>query len=290
MRLAHQPVRMPVAALAILSMFAVAMASGSSAHAADDAVSYQRTAYDGTIWQVSETTLSPLTWDQWSALGFPDWVPASTEYLKVLDMPTVYAVTRLDGADDGTVVDVITYPEYQQAGYPAVRSTPWMDGLTLKHWATSPDLIVTDPAGYSHTLTASEWQDAGFPPYIDKVDQGFVQMSWDGSGGIAYMCSLSAGKGGRLTYSQWVAAGSPTPSHMTRTPGDLVIQVPGRAPRIDYVGPMSRSYPRTLGGQLRPLELTYAEWSAMGRPAPWVTNTWDDLPTTCGYDSPALTD
>lgn len=251
---------------------ALGLVAPSAAIAAD--VSYERTAYDGTIWQVTPDGVHALSWTEWSDLGFPGFVAADTEYVRVAPFATVYAVTWFDLAQQ-EFTEPITYPEFRAAGQPRPQVVAWSDDIEVHKWPTSPELFAVDPTGSTVKLSYAQWSAAGFPGFVDRSNRGFVSMTWDGSGAIAYMCDIAAGRGGRLTYEQWLSHGSPTPTKVKRTNADFVYKLAGTSSStIYYSGPVVRTYaPETLSSELPFRRLTYAEWQGMGQPAPLVTNT-----------------
>lgn len=184
-------------------------------------------------------------------------------------MPTVYGVTTFPGGD--VVTEPITAAEYRAAKAPRVTKAAWVKakGLKVVKWQTSCELIAVDPNRNTHKLTYAQWKAAGLPAYENRRNRGFIRMSWDRSGAIAYMCDVGGGFGGRITYAEWRALGAPTPQVVTRTRGDLVWKIP-ESELIDFGGPVTVSYPAEKAtGWLRMLE--YAEWVAMGAPKPVST-------------------
>lgn len=247
----------------------------STASASVDA-KYVRTVYDGTIWEVTAEGAVPLSWPEWEARGFPAFQNADTQYGKVLDLPTVYASTTF--TPDIQLVEAITFPELQAAGFPRIVPLPWIEDIAVHQWSGSPELFATDRNGYVQKLNWSQWSGAGFPSFEVRDNRGFVQMSWDATGGIAYMCDIAAGRGGRLTWDQWSSLGFPTPQRVTRTSNDTVLRIdtPWNVSRgtISYVGPVTVAYPPTIGSGRNLRDLTYSEWRSMGSPTPWLTNTY----------------
>lgn len=275
----------------------VVVLSGVQPAFAEDPFDYVRTPYDGTIWEVGDGGAWPLTFERWRGLGYPAWVNSETEYVKVMDIPTVYAYTSFERAN-AVLNEPITYKQYRAAGGPRVSSVPWWDGITVHRWSTQPELFATDVTGYVKKLTYSEWRDAGFPEFATRSNRGFVRMAWDGSGAIAYMCDLSAGRGGKISYSDWITAGRPTPQTVSRTARDIVFQ--WNTPRhtaagtLTYFGPIAMTYPLPAVGQVSEpnlgRDLTYPEWRGMGSPTPYLTNTVYTENFMCGADRPGLSE
>lgn len=246
-----------------------ALLAAPAAHAAPAAPDYVRTAYDGAIYEVTDDDARALTFDDWAQLGFPAFDEAATVYQKVLSFPTVSAITFFERAGVELTQDV-TWDEYRNAGFPSITTAVWGPDISVHKWGTSDELIAEDAAGDTLKLSYPQWRDAGFPAFTAREGRGFVRLSWDGGGGIAYMCDTAAGKGGRLTYEQWTSLGSPTPLAVTRTANDAVRRIsPGR-PGLTYVGAMNLAY--DPWGPLQPglsnRSLSYSEWVGMGSPAP----------------------
>ncbi len=253
----------------VLAVAAAALLTGvvaAPAYAEPAAPDYVRTTYDGTIYEVTDDDVVPLTFEEWSSLGFPGFSTASTSFEKVLTFPTVTAVTVFDRPGMYLEVDV-TWDEFQAAGYPPVAVQPWGPDISVHKWGTSPELLAEDRAGDILKLTYDQWRGAGFPSFTAREGRGFVHLTWDASGGIAYMCDTGAGKGGRLTYEQWTSLGSPTPLEVTRTANDTVRKFT-RSPSLTYVGAMNYNWSPNLSPGLGYRTLTYPEWLGMGSPAP----------------------
>ncbi len=255
----------------VLAVAAAALLTGAvaaPAYAEPAAPDYVRTTYDGTIYEVTDDDVVPLTFEEWSSLGFPGFSTASTSFEKVLTFPTVTAVTIFDRPGMYLEVDV-TWEEFQAAGYPPVAVQPWGPDISVHKWGTSPELLAEDRAGDILKLTYDQWRGAGFPSFTALEGRGFVHLSWDASGGIAYMCDTGAGKGGRLTYEQWVSLGSPTPLNVTRTANDVVLRWFTGQAQLNYIGAMNFPYDPGAAVQLPDVRpLTYGEWLGMGSPAP----------------------
>ncbi|MCY1716569.1 hypothetical protein OVA26_06350 [Microbacterium sp. SL62] len=254
---------------ALAASAALAGLFAPAAHAAPNAPEYVRTAYDGTIFEVTDDGAVALDFAEWSARGFPTFVDAKTTYEKILSFPTVIAVSAFDRAGIQIMQDV-DWNEYRAAGYPPVRTVAWGEGVSVHKWGTSAELLAEDHTGMVIKLTYGQWREAGYPSYQVRDGRGFVRLSWDAGGGIAYLCDTAAGKGGRVTYEQWTRAGSPTPMAVTRTANDAVWRIASRSSGLSYVGAMNLSYDPSSGLQppLSNRGLSYPEWVAMGRPAP----------------------
>ncbi len=246
--------------------------TGAEVAAAAD-IGFQHTAYDGTIWEVSAEGVRPLSWEEWAGLGFPSFTPAQTDYLRAAPFDTVYAVTWFEQSGD-EVTAVIDYQQFVDAGRPVPSVVPWIEEITVHKWDTGSELFAVDPTGSTARLTYAQWSAAEFPAATPRSNRGFVTMSWDRSGSIAYMCDIHAGRGNRLTYDQWRSLGSPTPMRVDRTAAEYLFKVAGSSSSaIYYSGPVVRTYnPGTISPESSNRSLTYLEWGAMGYPAPLVTN------------------
>lgn len=239
------------------------------ANAVAAAPDYIRTAYDGVIYEVTDDSAEPLSWEGWASRGFPGFQNADTLYYKVLSFKTVTAVTAFERA--GLEVDhPLTFDEYRNAGYPVITEAAWGPDIEVYKWSTSSELFAQDSSEEVVKLTYGQWRDAEFPAYSTRDNRGFVRLSWDGSGGIAYMCNIGGGRGGRLTYEQWSSLGSPTPAAVTRTANDAVWKISQYGDTLSYVGAMNLDYRPgdSLSAPLSNRSLLYAEWVAMGAPVP----------------------
>ncbi|HYI51847.1 MAG TPA: hypothetical protein VEX42_09755 [Microbacterium sp.] len=259
---------------AVTALMGVLIPTGAAVAEDVPPVMYERTAYDGTIWEVTATGAYALSYSEWSSRDFPAFTDADTEYVRAAPFNTVYAITTFELAQTEWT-DHIDYAQYVAAGQPRPTVVPWVEGIEVHKWPTSSELFGTDSAGATVRLSYAQWSAAGFPAFHARENRGFVAMTWDGSGAIAYMCDLAAGRGGRLTYDQWRSIGSPTPLRVNRTASDFVFKVPGSViPTVYYSGPVISPYapaPGPVGLGVRPL--TYTEWQGMGSPVPLITNT-----------------
>ncbi|MCK9913230.1 hypothetical protein MXD81_29025 [Microbacteriaceae bacterium K1510] len=295
----------------MLSFFHVVMAGvvaltgtsplGTAAPSAPPALSsYVRTAYDGVIYELNVGGSRALTWTDWESLGFPAFSDAETDYFKVLDLPTVYAYTYFESTDEEVLMS-IDFNQWTSAGWPVPARLAWADWIIAYKWPTSPEIFATDFSGSVQKLTFSQWRDAAFPTFESRDNRGFVAMSWDKSGAIAYLCDARSGKGGRISYADWLAWGSPTPQVVTRTTNDHIVQwdvdLRRATGEIDYIGPASISYTRAVPFTPSPTDmfgrhLSFTEWSAMGSPAPARTAAFSPLVNDiyCGSADPSPTD
>lgn len=214
---------------------------------------YVLTAYDGTIWRVSDTEIHALSYEEWAAAGFPQPEPAPTDYVRYPWSSTISAVTFFGQTRDQWVWRHITYSEWNRAGFPSPRSAGWIEGSVFYQWGTSDQIFVEDVGGVRHALSYGEWRDSGFEPFERRANQGFVRLTWDSS--IAFMADLPTGQGGPIGYSRWRDEGFPQPATAPRFAGDQVWRNYG-SPDIWYAGPTTNR------------RVTAQEWAVMGRPTP----------------------
>ncbi|MFM2721322.1 hypothetical protein [Microbacterium mcarthurae (nom. nud.)] len=218
---------------------------------------YFVTAYDGTVWRVTDTEIRALGYEEWKSAGFPSPAPAPTDYVKYPWSTTVSAVTFFGQSRERWVWRHVSFAEWTRAGQPYPRNAGWIEGSTYYQWATSSQIFVQDVGGVRHALTYAEWRDSGFEPFQRRSNEGFVKLSWDDS--IAFLTDVQRGQGGPIGFDRWRSEGYPQPSVAARFPGDQVWRTYG-SPDIWYEGPTTF---RRING---------AEWAAMGRPAPTVRN------------------
>ncbi len=222
---------------------------------APPAPSYFVTKYDGTVWLVSSAEIRALSYEEWSAAGFPPPTPAPTDYVRYPWSSTISAVTFFGEARERWVWRHVSFTEWSRAGFPTARIAGWIDGSVYYRWATSDQIFVQDVGGVRHALSYAEWRDSGFEPFETRANQGFVRLTWDSS--IAFLSDVRAGQGGPIGYDRWRSEGFPQQATAPRFAGDQVWRVYG-SPDIWYAGPTTN---RRVNAQ---------EWAAMGRPAPEV--------------------
>lgn len=219
------------------------------------ATKYYVTKYDGTVWAVSASSITALTYAQWQSLGFPTPQPAPTDYVKYPWSSTISAVTIFGKDQSRWVWHHVSLSEWNRAGRPAPRTAGWIKDSSYYQWTGSNQIFVQDVGGVKHALSYAEWQASGFQPFTKRENQGFVKLSWDGS--IAFLSNFSAGQGGPISYAQWRAEGFPQPTIAARFPGDQLYKFNGER-EIWYAGPTVN---RTI---------SYAEWAATGYATPSV--------------------
>lgn len=218
-------------------------------------VKYYVTRYDNTVWAVTPTTITALSFPQWQAAGSPPPFSAPTEYVRYPWSTTISAVTMFGTDQSRWIWRHLTLEEWNRVGRPTPRIAGWIKDSVYYQWAGSAQIFVQDAGGVKHALTYAEWQTSGFQPFQKRATQGFVKLSWDGN--IAFLTDYAAGKGGPIDRKQWEAEGFPTPTVATRFPGDQLYKFNGD-PTIWYAGPTVN----------RPI--TYAEWGLLGYPSPTI--------------------
>lgn len=215
---------------------------------------YYRTAYDGSIWRVEGTSVKALSYQDWKAAGFPAWQNAPTDYVRYPWSSSISAVTFFGQNPAQWVWKHLDYSSWSAAGRPNPRTAGWIEGSSIHQWSTGSELFLRDIGGVVHRLDYREWQATGFRGYERKANQGFVKLSWDASGTVAFLCDIAGGKGTRVDYRSWAGEGAPSPLSVSRTPGDVVWR--GSGSQLHYWGPVAD------------LVLSYRQWQAMGSPAP----------------------
>ena len=250
--------------VAIALSLALTSTSAQSAPVVDG---YYLLAYSGDIYRVSSggTTIRYVSYDEWSAAGFPAPRPAPTEYVRYVWSPSITAVTRFDpDSADTWMWEYVDFPAWVRAGSPVPQVANFIYGSYFYKWATSNELFVEDPGGVNHHLTFAEWQATGPQPFVARSDEGFVKLSWSGTPEIARMSSLATGRGAPISFTAWVEEALPTPRIVSRVTRDQFYRNYNTS-TIWYAGPTMH----------RPI--TYPEWQAAGAPAPLLVNvpsTW----------------
>ncbi|MFE6236719.1 M15 family metallopeptidase [Cellulosimicrobium sp. NPDC057862] len=245
----------------------VAARAGSGAVLEPEAapVKYVKKPHDPTIYVVEGIDHRRLTYAQWLAAGSPVPSPTQTEFVRYPWSPTVYAVTYWSAAVRDW--DRLTGDTWSAAGRPEPRMTGWIPGSTIHRWDSSPELFLRGPDRSLHKLTEREWAATGYRAPTVRANEGFVKLSWNGS--IARMSDLRYGQGRPISYTEWLAEGSPSPRVAPRFPGDI-FEKDFSGPAIRYSGPTVQKY------------LTPAEWQAAGAPAPYTgRNGRLDTATLC---------
>lgn len=218
-------------------------------------VKYYVTAYDGTVWAVTPTTIVALSWEQWRAAGFAQPAPAPTDYVRYPWSTTISAVTIFGTDQSRWIWRHVTLEGWERAGRPTPRTAGWIKDSIYYQWAGSNQVFVEDVGGVKHLLTYEEWRASGFQPFERRSNQGFVKLSWDGN--VGFLTDYAAGKGGPISYQEWEAQGFPTPTVATRFPGDQLYRYEGQD-AIWYAGPTVNRV------------ITYQEWGILGYPSPSI--------------------
>lgn len=207
------------------------------------------------------STTGKALFQEWAADGFPISAPAPVSYEKVAWWADVFARLPLDPGDQQVVA--LDYEEWSRAGRPNVSTVPWVDfSLVVVRYASSDEVFVSQIAddyfgpGY-HRLTFAEWRDAGFPAVERSETSGFYSYPW--SNHVGGLWDTTTGSGDRLEQWQWAYYGHPTPQIVTHVIGEVVWKRSG-SPTLYLDSPI------TGDG----FQLTYDQWTALGRPAPVV--------------------
>lgn len=215
---------------------------------------YYLIAHSGEIWAVDQAagTAHAIDYPTWAAAGFPQPRPAPTKYVKYPWSSSITADTQF--ADEYTpgreaITHLLTYQEWLRAGSPAPELARWINPSTVYKWQSGPEVFIENPDGSHHKLSHDEWAYIGnHSPRIDG--EGVYKVSWDS------MIYVSSGTGCySVGYDWWRAHDFPTPLVVQRIPGDRVYQLRGSS---------------TLYYNSSNRPITYAEWAALGFPAPVV--------------------
>lgn len=211
---------------------------------------YYSVPYSGTLYNAYGSSAYPAEFNDWAADGYPQPIPARTEYVKYSWSASIYAVSYMSSA---TFTKQLAFSEWQRAGSPNPRTAGHVDGTSYHKWDTSGELFATSPDGITHKLTYPEWAASGFrsPEYL--VNEGYQKLSWSNS--IAYMYSVASGDGYPIGYAEWQKQGFPTPQSVQRFPNDEFCKYPWSSD-IYYYGPSDS------------MVVTYSQWRAAGFPAP----------------------
>ena len=231
-------------------------------------------------WLDDHTRRTPLTYDQWAALGRPaPLIYDADEYTSLPWSTAIYAVTYWPDietyADPTNGIDVVhlTFAQWSSAGRPAASKGYWVceiSGCQIQKFATSSELFMYEPnagnTGYAHKLTYAQWAAAGFPPVTITQPIGFYKLPWTST--IFAAAPSDVGPSARstspvfdvycesaLTAQDWARYGYPTPRVVSSMKNDRFIQQVGN-PNIAYDGYAGYGF------------LTFAEWQRLGSPAP----------------------
>jgi hypothetical protein len=229
---------------------AVAVAAPANAAVTDG---YYKQPFDPTVWHVEGGIARAVTFDEWSAAGFPTPAASPTDYVKYPWSPTVYAVTFWGDPESTWDWDRLTEPQWRSSGSPVPRTAGWIVGSSYYQWGTSNELFVQGEDGVKHKLTYNEWAASGFRAFEWRSSQGFVKLSW--APNIVRITNLATGDGYSIGYPEWAAESFPTPQVVQRVVNDRFYKW-GNGPTIYYEG---AAFSRAI---------TYAEWVGAGRPTP----------------------
>lgn len=178
-----------------------------------------------------------------------------TDYVKYPWSPTVYSVTFFPGGEDAWQWAPLSFDQYAQAGFPAVRDAGYIRGSYLYKWGTSSEILVEGRDGVNHRLSLAEWRDMGYRGFADRSNEGFVKLTWTSD--IVRLSDVRTGQGRAIGYGEWQEEAFPTPKAVQRISGDQFYRYAG-SEQVWYAGPgMNRV-------------VTYGEWAAAGFPAPGI--------------------
>lgn len=246
----HPSRRMLLLGASALGVSAAALSTGvSPANAA--ATSYLSVPYGSTLMRSTTSTVSPASWDQWRADGFPAPRPAAMQYVKYPWDSTIYARATAPDSTAGESWKPLEADEWKRAGYPRPRADLLVPGTKIYKW-NFWSTIFCELGGVHHAMSMGEWRALGAPtPQI--TDSGFGKLSWDSS--IGQLTSLSNGIGYPISNVEWARRGYPPPFEAVRFPGDQ-FEMYGSDSTIYYFGP-------TYAGPI-----SYGQWRAAGFPRP----------------------
>ena len=169
-----------------------------------------KTTYSDVIYLYEGGSLSPLTFAQWQARGFPPPTVVRSEVVKYAWSPTLYAVTFFEHV---WLWNRLTPDEWQRMGFQAPYNAGWIAGSVIGKYGTSPhELFIVGEDDVQHKLTYEEWAATGFEPVeINRFDVGFVQFR--GSPTIYYVVNVHTPNedGVPISFAEWAELGMPTP-------------------------------------------------------------------------------
>jgi hypothetical protein len=166
-----------------------------------------------------------LTYGEWRAAGSPRPVTtglsATSAAFKWASSSEVfvgtYSIPRGDGPHD-SVTHKLTFAEYRHLGYPslAVQGNEGDDpyaAMYVRKLSWTPSIVLEYAQRESaYMLDYDEWASLAFPtPQIVASFPGDRFCQTQGSADITYR-GYAAEDGLKLTFGQWLAAGSPKPT------------------------------------------------------------------------------
>lgn len=243
-----------------------AIAIAAPASAAIDKTGVFSVPYDSGLWRsdAADNRYYKLTFDEWQRMGLPAPQPVPTDFVKYAWSPTIYAVSYFGPDRSDWLWEPLDGAAWQRAGYPRPRNADWVRGTQFFRYNTSSEVFAMAPDRVIHKLTFPEYQRAGSPQIDFLSNQGIVKWAFDST--IFHYWDID--RAATLSYQQWSEWDFPTPREVLRVPGDSVYQH-YRESEVFYHSPgLSR-------------QLTYAEWTLLGRPAPTQVNPPRPSKKTC---------
>jgi hypothetical protein len=151
---------------------------------------------------------------EWRRAGSPtptrDVLPISSIVVQYPTSDELLVRTGIGWGTDAALWHTLTFAEWRTFGYPTVTHRP-AQGYNRLAWLDT--IVGPDPVtGEDGPISYDTWLDAGRP--TPKVLQAFPfdkYCSTPGGAEIRYV-GMAAPEGLSLTFRQWVAAGSPTPT------------------------------------------------------------------------------
>ena len=121
--------------VALLALAGLAVNSDADAAEITQPNLYQLS-YSDTILRYDGTTATPVTFQQWSALGFPAPQPVRSEVVKYPWSPTLYAVTFFQGDWEW---HQLSFDEWARMAFQAPYDAGWIDGSRIVKYASSDE-------------------------------------------------------------------------------------------------------------------------------------------------------
>lgn len=198
-------------------------------------------------------TLGPftyvMTYEQWSAAGFPTPVPAPTEYARHPWSSRVHAWHSFDGQVLG---QALTFEDWQRAGSPAPQVRVNIPGTVYVTVRGGGPEIIASLRSEGAVLTPDQWASAGYPAPI-PVSSLPLRLTWEPT--IVELVGRTARV---VDHEEWVERGEFTVYALPMLPGDSVCRV-GDTTTLRHQGISHEG------------DLTYEQWVAAGFPQPTGT-------------------
>ncbi len=198
------------------------------------------------LYRLVGATLTPISFEQWQANGFPTPVRAQLVTKKYTWSAVVYAVSVAPAVGPAFP---LTFAQWQTLGRLAPTTTSVITGSAINRWAGSPELLLSSPDGTVHHLTGPEWAQLGHPAFVSQPDS-WVPLA---GGPKLLRVNLITGVGHWATGPEWAQAGYPTPLSPRPIPHERWVLDP--APQVVLI---------LVGGATIPI--TLPEWIAAGEP------------------------